>query len=205
MPQGSSYKYFFWFQKSMIYWSLCYILSYHMVGKIALARQKVSRQIPSHIMSLRTLISKLPDEQPIVCVNLHGHVVVCHHCIFTFETPVRKSGVHIMPDGQYVEFWHMAVFSYDPRGELCCDMIRAPLIREPVSSVLSKHWRCGSQETRLQPSWRPPASSHNVGQYISQQCIIACICVYKGQQCNDLHFIHISSGRLILQGKGPYS
>ena len=95
----------------------------------------------------------------------------------------------------------MAVFSYDPRGELCCDMIRAPLIREPVSSVLSKHWRCGSQETRLQPSWRPPASSHNVEQYIAQQCIIECICVYKGIQFNNLHFMHILLGQYILQRK----
>ena len=31
----------------------------------------------------------------------------------------------------------------------------APLIREPVSSGLSKQSRCGSQETRHPPSWRP--------------------------------------------------
>ena len=47
------------------------------------------------------------------------------------------------------------------RGSLCCDMIRAPLIREPVSSGLSKQLRCGSQETRHQPSWSP---SHNIAQ-----------------------------------------
>ena len=76
----------------------------------------------------------------------------------------------------YFEFGHMAVFSYDPA--LCCDMILAPLIREPVSSVLSKQWRCGSQETRHSPSQKAAQSLNNATNLTTTQNCMCVNCIF---------------------------
>ena len=76
----------------------------------------------------------------------------------------------------YFEFGHMAVFSYDPA--LCCDMILAPLIREPVSSVLSKQWRCGSQETRHSPSQKAAQSLNNATNLTAMQNCMCVNCIF---------------------------
>ena len=76
----------------------------------------------------------------------------------------------------YFEFGHMAVFSYDPA--LCCDMILARLIREPVSSVLSKQWRCGSQETRHSPSQKAAQSLNNATNLTAMQNCMCVNCIF---------------------------
>ena len=76
------------------------------------------------------------------------------------------------------------MFSYDPA--LCCDMILTPLIREPVSSVLSKQWRCGSQETRHSPSSSRGAVSQQCNESHNDAELHVCkLYIWSIKECND--------------------
>ena len=129
-----------------------------MVGKIATACQRVSRQIPSHIMSLRTLLSRLPDGQPIVCVNLHGQLVMWWYAIiavFHLKHP-SDSLVYtycLMDNTLNFDIWRCLVMI---QGESCVVIWSAPHLfvnllaascpntgdadlRKPDSSLLGAH------------------------------------------------------------------